>query len=229
MVARRHREAEKKQYAEQGQFDVFPSYRGGPTTTYNGYVWEYVGGHRLANIWGFAPQHRLVGEDLIGRPLRKGEVVHHHDEDRTNNAPANLAVMTQRAHRAHHNALHGAKMQIPLPRDEVVAALARGGGIKPAAKLLGCSHSTLRMRYPDLCLPYQRTRPTRILGDVPPATVALILRDARDRQTGIHATAKTTKMSTTTILRLCAQHGVKWVKKQRSDTGQPRRKASRRG
>lgn len=219
MSARRVRETKKKRHAVQGQFGVFPSYRGGPTTTYNGYVWEYVGGHRLANMWGFAPQHRLVGEDLVGRPLRKGEVVHHHDEVRTNNAPANLQVMTGAAHRAHHNSTHGAKMQIPLPRAEVIAALDLTGGIKPASRMLGCSHSTLRLRFPDLCRPYQRTRPTRILSDVPSDVVKLILKAARDPLVGIHEVSRARKMSTTTILRLCAQHEVQWVKKKRSDAG----------
>jgi hypothetical protein len=63
-------------------FDVVPSYKGGHTTIHGGYVFELCPHHPLANVWGFVAQHRLVGEDLIGRPLvrskdpqsRKGEV-----------------------------------------------------------------------------------------------------------------------------------------------------------
>ncbi|MHC5826571.1 MAG: hypothetical protein ACYT04_64580, partial [Nostoc sp.] len=59
-----------KKHAPPGQFGVFPSYKGGHTTTYGGYVWEICPGHRLSNHWGFVAQHRLVAEDLLGRPLQ---------------------------------------------------------------------------------------------------------------------------------------------------------------
>lgn len=34
----------------------------------------------------------------MSRPLRKGEIVHHVDEDINNNRPENLEVMTQAEH-----------------------------------------------------------------------------------------------------------------------------------
>lgn len=43
-------------------------------------------------------QHRIVAEQMLGRPLVKGEVVHHIDGDKHNNSPENLAVMTQSEH-----------------------------------------------------------------------------------------------------------------------------------
>lgn len=202
---------------------MFPSYMGGHTTTYGGYVWEWVGVHPLANSWGFVAQHRLIGADMVGRPLRKGEVVHHRDECRTNNARENLEVMTAAAHRAHHHRLHGLAMQIPLERAEVEAALARTGGIKPAARMLGCSHSTLRMRFPDLCLPHQRTRPTK-LDD--PRDLEKVLAAAPKPHVGLRELMRDVNMSSRTILRLCERHGVKWVKKKRSDAGRRQRSAS---
>lgn len=50
--------------------------------------------------------YKVIAEVLIGRPLRKGEVVHHKDEDHHNNDPDNLEVITQSAHIK----LHHAKM-----------------------------------------------------------------------------------------------------------------------
>jgi hypothetical protein len=47
-------------------------------------------------------QHRLVMERDLGRPLLKGEVVHHKDEDRLNNDLSNLELMTDAQHRSHH-------------------------------------------------------------------------------------------------------------------------------
>lgn len=43
-------------------------------------------------------EHRTVAEKMLGRPLRKGEIVHHKDNDKRNNDPSNLVVMTQSEH-----------------------------------------------------------------------------------------------------------------------------------
>jgi len=40
-------------------------------------------------------EHRVVAEQMIGRPLERGEIVHHIDGDKHNNDPSNLMVMTQ--------------------------------------------------------------------------------------------------------------------------------------
>ena len=71
-----------------------PNWRGGRSVTSRGYVLVRVGvGHRLADVRGYAYEHRVVAEKKIGRPLRDGELVHHIDGNKQNNAPENLGVV----------------------------------------------------------------------------------------------------------------------------------------
>ena len=45
-------------------------------------------------------EHRIVAEQMLGRPLRPGEVVHHIDGNKRNNAPENLMVFASQAEHA---------------------------------------------------------------------------------------------------------------------------------
>lgn len=47
-------------------------------------------------------EHRFVAENMIGRKLLPGEIVHHRDHNKRNNDPANLAVMTRAQHMREH-------------------------------------------------------------------------------------------------------------------------------
>lgn len=47
-------------------------------------------------------EHRTVAEQMLGRPLKKGEIVHHIDSNKRNNDPSNLQVMTQSQHASIH-------------------------------------------------------------------------------------------------------------------------------
>ena len=48
-------------------------------------------------------EHRIVAEQMLGRPLRKGEVVHHINRDKQDNRPENLMVFpSQAAHAKWH-------------------------------------------------------------------------------------------------------------------------------
>lgn len=45
-------------------------------------------------------EHRVVAEQILGRPLRKGEVVHHINRDKRDNRPENLMIFASQAEHA---------------------------------------------------------------------------------------------------------------------------------
>lgn len=47
-------------------------------------------------------EHVIIMERRLGRRLRPDEIVHHIDEDRSNNSENNLALMTRSGHARHH-------------------------------------------------------------------------------------------------------------------------------
>jgi hypothetical protein len=61
-------------------------------------------GHHLRQAHGYAYEHDLVAEEMIGRHLLTGEVVHHINRIRDDNRLENLAVMTASEHARLHAA-----------------------------------------------------------------------------------------------------------------------------
>ena len=53
--------------------------------------------HPRANKNGYVKRAILVMEKKLGRPLRKGEIVHHIDGNRTNDRPDNLMLFSSNA------------------------------------------------------------------------------------------------------------------------------------
>lgn len=49
--------------------------------------------------------HRIVAADKLGRKLKKGEIVHHKDENIHNNHPDNLEVLASQSDHARHHML----------------------------------------------------------------------------------------------------------------------------
>jgi hypothetical protein len=68
----------------------------------NDYVVVYRPDHpkamRGGNWDGYIYEHILMGEQVMDRPLKEGEVVHHLDLNRSNNSPDNILVLSGPMH-----------------------------------------------------------------------------------------------------------------------------------
>ena len=83
-----------------------PAWKGGRSIASNGYVLIRVGrDHHLADVRGYAYEHRVVAEEKLGRRLEPGEQVHHINGDRADSRPENLEVMSQPEHAVEHRTL----------------------------------------------------------------------------------------------------------------------------
>lgn len=67
-----------------------------------GYTVLYRPNHPSSWKSGYVYEHRFVMEEHLGRSLRADELVHHINEDRSDNRIENLEVMTKRKHQYIH-------------------------------------------------------------------------------------------------------------------------------
>ena len=93
-----------------------PNWRGGKSIASNGYVLIRVGkGHHLADVRGYAYEHRLVAEEQLGRRLRKNEIPHHINGVKTDNRQENIEVVRSIAH---HRAKHRRRTDLREPDEQ---------------------------------------------------------------------------------------------------------------
>lgn len=78
---------------ETGQGSKNPDWKGGRyIEPGKGYVLVRRPDHPRARQNGYVLEHILVAEEMLGRPLKPGERVHHRDRNEANNQPENLRV-----------------------------------------------------------------------------------------------------------------------------------------
>lgn len=106
------------------------NWKGGRSVASNGYVLIRVGvGHHLADVRGYAYEHRLVAESKLGRRLVRGEQVHHVDGNKQNNSISNIEVVSGiAAHRTKHRKA-GCKLRLPGEDNPLVDCACGCGGV----------------------------------------------------------------------------------------------------
>ena len=65
-------------------------------------------------------EHRVVAEQMLGRKLRPGEVVHHIDGNRQNNTPSNLMVFKNSSEHLKYHHLHPEESGAFIKRKKVM-------------------------------------------------------------------------------------------------------------
>lgn len=102
----------------------------------NGYRALHLPEHPQAlknpKMYGWVYEHRVVAEDMLGRPLYDDEEVHHLDEDKLNNHPENLLVLPS----SQHMKLHGWLRRLGIDPKNYPTKLCRNCGVVISHQLI---------------------------------------------------------------------------------------------
>jgi len=79
-----------------------PNWNGGKAVIGSGYVLVLRPERVNANEQRYVREHRIIAEGILGRPLKKTEVVHHINEHPDDNRPCNLLICSRSYHRRLH-------------------------------------------------------------------------------------------------------------------------------
>lgn len=98
------REISYKVEAHKGLIYTRPAKRSNHKGWYKtqGYIKRRVENHPFSDKRGYVSEHRLVMEAHLGRFLTDKEIIHHIDQDRSNNVLSNLELLDQPTHAADH-------------------------------------------------------------------------------------------------------------------------------
>lgn len=132
-----------------GRLDEFPPMKlGQPFVNYHGYRVDHRPGHPLANKQGHVLEHRLVAWETFG-PFDPRCHVHHKDEDKLNNDPSNLVVLTPTAHGEEHGTIDRAEARRLYETGMTTTAVAAALGTHPGnvSRIIRQAGGTARVAY----------------------------------------------------------------------------------
>lgn len=75
------------------------NWKGGRIRDSQGYIRVMKPGHPHAQSKGYVMEHRLVMEEMLGRPLEPWELVHHKNKIKDDNRSENLELVARENHR----------------------------------------------------------------------------------------------------------------------------------
>lgn len=105
------------------------NWKGGRVVDPRGYVLVYVGkDHPLADVRGYAYEHRLIGQRKSNRPLNSKDIVRHDNRYYSDNTPDNLTV-TDRLGLGLIRRKAGSKLRLPGEKNPIVKCACGCGGV----------------------------------------------------------------------------------------------------
>lgn len=107
-------------------------------------TWESRGYIKVTHDGREMFEHRVVAEQMLGRPLDESEVVHHKNGDRKDNRPGNLEVFP--SHSAHMEVHREERTTWTAEEDAFLKDNYRHGRVPWIAAQLGCSIHRVRNR-----------------------------------------------------------------------------------